>query len=77
MSTQIKYAQLRHNTWVYRRTYPKALQPLLGTALKRSLKTSDARQAKARVEELNYTFCRIVTEATAHATLPAAHHTDA
>ena len=34
MSTRISYASLQHNTWVYRRTYPKALQPLLGTALK-------------------------------------------
>jgi integrase len=76
MSTHIKYAQLRHNTWVYRRTYPKALQPLLGTALKRSLKTSDARDAKARVDELNITFDRIVAEATAHAALPAANPAD-
>ena len=30
MSPQIKYAYKTHNTWVYRRTYPKALQPLLG-----------------------------------------------
>ena len=77
MSTRISYASLQHNTWVYRRTYPKALQPLLGTALKRSLKTSDAREAKTRVEELNHTFCRIVTEATAHVPLPAAQHADA
>mgnify|MGYP000165073292 FL=1 len=76
MSTHIKYAQLRHNTWVYRRTYPKALQPLLGTALKRSLKTSDARDAKARVDELNITFDRIVAEATAHAALLAANPAD-
>ena len=34
MSTQIKYAYKRHNTWVYRRTYPKALQPILGSCLK-------------------------------------------
>ena len=76
MSAHIKYAQLRHNTWVYRRTYPKALQPLLGTALKRSLKTSDARDAKARVDELNITFDRIVAEATAHAALLAANPAD-
>lgn len=76
MSTHIKYAQLRHNTWVYRRTYPKALQPLLGTALKRSLKTSDARDAKARVDALNITFDRIVAEATAHAALSAVHPAD-
>ena len=45
MSPQIKYAHKTHNTWVYRRTYPKALQPLLGSALK----TGDATQAKTRV----------------------------
>ena len=36
MSPQIKYAYKRHNTWIYRRTYPKALQPILGSALKQS-----------------------------------------
>ena len=49
MSTQINYAYKRHNTWVYRRTYPKHLQHVLGSSLKQSLKTSDAKQAKARV----------------------------
>ena len=77
MSTNIKYAQKPHNTWIYRRTYPKALQPILGTALKQSLKTSDATQAKARVAELNQTFATIIKEAQAHAlatprTAPAA-----
>ena len=46
MSPQIKYAYKTHNTWVYRRVYPKPLQPLLGSALKQSLKTGDAREAK-------------------------------
>ena len=55
MSTQIKYAYKRHNTWVYRRTYPKHLQHLLGSSLKQSLKTADAKTAKARVAELNQT----------------------
>jgi len=68
MSTQIKYAYKRHNTWVFRRTYPKALQPLLGSALKQSLKTGDATQAKARVAELNQTYHSIIQEAQAHAT---------
>ena len=68
MSPQIKYAHKTHNTWVYRRTYPKALQETLGTALKQSLKTSDATQAKARVAELNQTFTTIIKEAQAHAT---------
>ena len=68
MSIQIKYAYKRHNTWVFRRTYPKALQPLLGSALKQSLKTGDATQAKARVAELNQTYHSIIKEAQAHAT---------
>jgi len=63
MSPRIKYAYKRHNTWIYRRTYPKALQPLLGSALKQSLKTGDATQAKARVAELNQTFAKVVAEA--------------
>ena len=67
MSPQIKYAYKTHNTWVYRRTYPKALQPLLGSALKQSLKTGDAREAKLRVAELNTTFTTIIKEAQAHA----------
>ena len=67
MSPQIKYAYKRHNTWVYRRTYPKALQPLLGSALKQSLKTGDAREARQRVAELNQTFTTIIKEAQAHA----------
>jgi integrase len=67
MSPQIKYAHKTHNTWVYRRTYPKALQPLLGSALKQSLKTGDAREAKLRVAELNTTFATIIKEAQAHA----------
>jgi hypothetical protein len=74
MSPQIKYAYKTHNTWVYRRTYPKALQPLLGSALKQSLKTGDATQAKTRVAELNQTFTNIIKEAQAHAL--ATPHTD-
>jgi integrase len=66
MSTQIKYAYKRHNTWVYRRTYPTHLQHLLGSSLKQSLKTADAKTAKARVAELNQTFTNIVKEAEAH-----------
>jgi len=74
MSPQIKYAYKTHNTWVYRRVYPKALQPLLGSALKQSLKTGDATQAKLRVAELNTTFTTIIKEAQAHAL--ATPHTD-
>ncbi|MDV7272125.1 DUF6538 domain-containing protein [Thioclava sp. A2] len=65
MSTVMRYAQLRHNTWVYRRTYPRDVQPILGTALKKSLKTPDAREAKARISELNATFTRLVAEVRA------------
>ena len=67
MSPQIKYAYKRHNTWIYRRVYPKPLQPLFGTALKQSLKTGDAREAKLRVAELNQTFTTLIKEAQAHA----------
>ena len=67
MSADIKYAYKRHNTWVYRRTYPKALQPILGSSLKQSLRTADAKQAKARVAEFNQTFTNLVKEAQAHA----------
>jgi len=67
MSIRIKYAYKKHNTWIYRRVYPKPLQPLLGTALKQSLKTGDATQAKTRVAELNQTFTTIIKEAQAHA----------
>ena len=66
MSTQIKYAYKRHNTWVYRRTYPQHLQPLLGSSLKQSLKTADAKTAKARVAELNQTYTNIIKEAEQH-----------
>jgi integrase len=72
MSTQIKYAYKRHNTWVYRRTYPKHLQAHLGSSLKQSLKTSNATEAKARVAELNQTYQSIVKEAEAHVSA----HTD-
>ena len=66
MSTHIKYAYKRHNTWVYRRTYPQHLQPLIRSSLKQSLKTADAKTAKARVAELNQTFTNIVKEAEQH-----------
>ena len=63
MSTQIKYAYRRHNTWAYRRTYPVNLQQVLGSSLKRSLHTADAKVAAKRVTELNTTFEAIVQEA--------------
>ena len=67
MSIQIKYAYRRHNTWTYRRTYPQHLRDLLGSSLKQSLKTSDAKIARKRVEELNTKFTDIVQEAESHA----------
>ncbi|MBL4873703.1 MAG: integrase [Rhodobacteraceae bacterium] len=66
MSTKIKYAYKAHNTWVYRRIYPKHLQELLGSGLKRSLKTADAKEAKRRSIEMNQTYANIVSEADAH-----------
>nr|WP_319948468.1 DUF6538 domain-containing protein [uncultured Shimia sp.] len=65
MSTKIKYAYLKQQTWLYRRSYPKHLQPVLGQALKQSLKTGDARVAKARVNDVNANFAKIVSEAEA------------
>ena len=67
MSIQIKYAYRRHNTWTYRRTYPQHLRDILGSSLKQSLKTSDAKIARKRVEELNTKFTDIVQEAETHA----------
>ena len=70
MSTQIKYAYRRHNTWIYRRTYPQHLQQVLGSSLKRSLHTADAKLATKRVGELNTTFEAIVQEAEAQPSNP-------
>ena len=63
MSSQITYAYKRHNTWVYRRTYPQRLKGILGSALKQSLKTHDAKVARKRVAELNARFEEIVAQA--------------
>tara|TARA_B110000091_G_scaffold189120_1_gene211416 strand:- start:78 stop:749 length:672 start_codon:yes stop_codon:yes gene_type:complete len=67
MSIQIKYAYRRHNTWTYRRTYPQHLRDILGSSLKQSLRTSDAKTARKRVDELNTKFADIVQEAESHA----------
>ena len=67
MSMQIKYAYRRHNTWTYRRTYPQHLRDILGSSLKQSLKTSDAKLARKRVAQLNSKFTEIVQEAEGHA----------
>jgi hypothetical protein len=61
MSIQIKYAYLKQQTWMYRRTYPKDVNDILGTsALKQSLKTSDPGKARKRVRELDAKFEEIV-----------------
>lgn len=63
MTVRIQYAYLKQQTWLYRRNYPADLQPLLGSALKQSLKTGDARVAKARAAEVNAKFEEIVAKA--------------
>lgn len=65
MSIRIQYAYLKQQCWLYRRNYPKALQPVLGAALKQSLKTGDARVAKARAAEVNAKYEEIVSKAKA------------
>ena len=63
MAVQIQYAYQKQQTWLYRRNYPKELQPVLGQALKQSLKTGDARVAKARAAEVNAKYEEIVSKA--------------
>ena len=65
MSVRIQYAYLKQQTWLYRRNYPKELQAVLGQALKQSLKTGDARVAKARAAEVNAKYEEIVAKAKA------------
>jgi integrase len=65
MSIRIQYAYLKQQTWLYRRNYPKELQGVLGQAFKQSLKTGDARVAKARAAEVNAKYEEMVTKAKA------------
>jgi integrase len=65
MSVRIQYAYLKQQTYLYRRNYPADLQPLLGSAFKQSLKTGDARLAKARAAEVNAKYEEIVAKARA------------
>ncbi|MDR5655117.1 DUF6538 domain-containing protein [Ruixingdingia sedimenti] len=65
MSVRIQYAYLKQQTWLYRRNYPKDLQGVLGQALKQSLKTGDARVAKARAAEVNAKYEEIIAKAKA------------
>ncbi len=69
MSIRIQYAYLKQQTWLYRRNFPTELQPVLGQALKQSLKTGDARVAKARVVEVNAKYEEMVTKARAGGTV--------
>lgn len=63
MSVRIQYAYLKQQTWLYRRNYPKELQTVLGQAMKQSLKTGDARIAKARVLEVNAKYEEVIAKA--------------
>jgi integrase len=65
MTTTIKYAYLKQQTWLYRRNYPTHLQAILGQALKQSLKTGDARVAKSRLIDVNANYAQVVSEAEA------------
>jgi hypothetical protein len=65
MSVRIQYAYLKQQTWLYRRNYPKELQGVLGQAYKQSLKTGDARVAKARAAEVNAKYEEIIAKAKA------------
>ncbi|MDV7145932.1 DUF6538 domain-containing protein [Tropicimonas sp. TH_r6] len=61
MSVTIKYAYLKDQTWMFRRNYPQDVRVVLGSqALKQSLKTSDAKLARARASEVNARFEQIV-----------------
>lgn len=66
---RIPYAYLKQQTWLYRRTYPRDLQPVLGSALKQSLKTGDAKLARTRAAEVNAKFEEIVAKARAGVTV--------
>lgn len=63
MSVRIQYAYLKQQTWLFRRNYPKELQPVLGQAFKQSLKTGDARVARARAAEVNAKYEEIIAKA--------------
>lgn len=63
MSVRIQYAYLKQQTWLFRRNYPKELQGLLGQAMKQSLKTGDARVARARAAEVNAKYEEVIAKA--------------
>ena len=64
MSTTKKYSYLKQQTWLNHRSYPRDLQGVLrAQALKQSLKTGDAKLAKARSAEVNVKYEEIVRKA--------------
>ncbi|SEQ89040.1 Phage integrase family protein [Loktanella sp. DSM 29012] len=64
MSIRIKYAYLHGQVWMFRRNYPADVALVLGSkALKRSLKTSDPKVAKARSLEVNAIYEEQVSKA--------------
>lgn len=63
MSVRIQYAYLKQQTWLYRRNYPRELQAVLGQAMKQSLKTGDARVARARAAEVNAKYEEVIAKA--------------
>jgi integrase len=59
--SDIKYAYLKGQTWLYRRNYPGDVAPVLGArALKQSLKTGDVKTARARAAEVNARYEELV-----------------
>src|SRR6056297_2498337 len=59
--SDIKYAYLKGQTWLYRRNYPKDVAPVLGSrALKQSLKTGDVKTARSRAAEVNAKYEELV-----------------
>ncbi|SDJ39150.1 DUF6538 domain-containing protein [Lutimaribacter saemankumensis] len=66
--SEIKYAYLKGQTWLYRRNYPKDVAPLLSSrALKQSLKTGDVKLARARANEVNARYEDLVRRVRARA----------
>ncbi len=59
--SDIKYAYLKGQTWLYRRNYPQDVAPLLGSrALKQSLKTGDVKTARVRAAEVNAKYEKLI-----------------
>lgn len=62
--SDIKYAYLKGQTWLYRRNYPKDVAPVIGArALKQSLKTGDVKTARSRAAEVNAKYEDLVRKA--------------